>query len=97
MNCLTTADWSPRREASLSTAVGRTGPLSERYTTPSIFIRWIDDGTNEMPSPAPTKLSVDVIRGACCVDAPRFPTRGLKPTAWHAAIVESYMPVPGGP
>jgi hypothetical protein len=39
MNCFTTADWSPRREASASMAVGRTGPLIERYVTPSMFIR----------------------------------------------------------
>lgn len=30
MNCLTTADWSPRREASLSVAFGRMGPLIAR-------------------------------------------------------------------
>ena len=40
---------------------------------------------------------LEAIRGASWLDASRLPTRGLKPAAWQAAMVESYMPVPGGP
>ncbi len=97
MNCLTTPDASPRRDASASDAFGLEPPLSGRYRTPSIFMRCNEDGTIEMPEPAATRLKVEVMRGACWVDAPRLPTRGLNPAARHAAIVASYMPVPGGP
>lgn len=51
----------------------------------------------DIPNPAATRLKVEAMRGACCVEAARLPTRGLKPAAWQAAIIASYIPVPGGP
>src|SRR5215510_3186989 len=59
--------------------------------------RCSEEGTQEMPRPAETRLRVEPMRGACCVEAARLPTRGLKPAAWQAAMVASYIPVPGGP
>ena len=52
------ADASPRREAMLSRARGCAGPLKPRSTTPSIGMRCREMGTQEMPSPAATRLSV---------------------------------------
>src|SRR5215213_11125293 len=63
-NCRTTAEASPRRDAKLRIAFG-TIPLILRYVTPSMFIRCSEAGTKEMPRPAATRLSVEVIRGAC--------------------------------
>ena len=51
-NFLTTSEESPRREARLSAALGLAVPLRERYTTPSMFMRCSDEGTNVTPSPA---------------------------------------------
>lgn len=40
--------------------------------TPSMFMLLSENGTNVIPRPAPTRLRVDVMRRANCVDAPRF-------------------------
>lgn len=82
--CRTTAEGSPRREARFRGCVTRAAPLSRRYTTPSIFIRRTDSGTMEIPSPAATKLSADVMRGTC------WPMRGLNPAAWQAAVCRDH-------
>ena len=63
---------------------------SWRYTTPSICNRRRDAGTIETPSPAATRFSVEMMRGAS------WPTRGLKPAPRHAVMMVSYRPGPPG-
>ena len=55
------------------------------------MITRIVDGTRAMPRRAPTKPSVEVVRGA------GWPSRGMNPAARQAATVSSCRPVPGGP
>jgi hypothetical protein len=62
-NCLSTGEGSLRREANPRNAFGA-APCMRRYTIPAIRTLCIVDGTKAIPSPAATRLRVDVIRGA---------------------------------